>query len=387
MNYIKNKLLLIILVCYLFIAIIFKSNNNIIYTNVINPLFWLSMLIYLIWYLKSDYIRFSGNRKYFLCVTIISCMHIILYFYLGFIFGFGKSPYSHEIFAILKNIFIQVLPIISIEILRSVLANENKNNKLVVVFATILLILLEIDYSMLYSLISNKEDLFKYICGSIIPLISYSSLFMYLTLKGGYILPLLFRLLDKFTVLLLPILPNIDWFINGSICLLSSLLIYILFKYKLTKQKIDVRKKQQTSFAKFSYTVTLIFSVTLICFMLGFFKYQAISILSNSMVPTFNRGDVVIFQKLDNNSNINNGDIIVYSIEEQNIVHRVVNIIKENDNILYQTKGDSNNMPDTDLVQINQIQGIYVFRIKYLGFPSVLLYDFFNNSDSKVQIQ
>ena len=114
--------------------------------------------------------------------------------------------------------------------------------------------------------------------------------------------------------------------------------------------------------------------------MLGLFKYEPITILSNSMAPVFNRGDVVIFKKIDENelNNIPKGSIIVYSTENKNIAHRIVNIIKNGNTVLYQTRGDNNNSPDTNLVKSDQIHGVYTFNIKYLGFPSIWLYDYFN---------
>ncbi len=76
--------------------------------------------------------------------------------------------------------------------------------------------------------------------------------------------------------------------------------------------------------------------------------------------------------------NIQKGQIIVYAVGEKNIAHRVVNVIRQNEKVQYQTKGDNNNAPDMNLVKTEQIQGVYVFHIKYLGFPSIWLYDYFN---------
>ena len=119
----------------------------------------------------------------------------------------------------------------------------------------------------------------------------------------------------------------------------------------------------------------------LICFSLGLLKYEPITILSNSMAPMFNKADIVVYKKLNREelNNIKNNSIIIYTVENKNIIHRVINVIKENDIVRYQTKGDNNNVPDTKLVETNQIKGIYVFHIKYLGIPSVLLYEYINN--------
>ncbi len=356
------------------------------FENILNPIFWLFILVYLIWYIKSSYIKFNTNRKYLIYMIILSSVHIIIFFYLGFIFGFSKSPYNHDILSILKNIIIKILPIVGIEVLRSVLATKNSKNKILLVSITILFILIEINYTVLFNLFSNKEDLFKYICSTILPLIATNILYTYLTLKGSYSLVLIYRLYKELVVLLLPIFPNIDWFTIGSLCILSPTLVYLLFKYKFIKEKKDIRQKKKNFFEKISYAITLIFLISLICFMLGLFQYEPISILSNSMFPSFERGDVVIFKKLNDDElkKITENTIIIYSVGNQNIAHRVINIIEKNNTTLYQTKGDSNNVSDTNLVTINQIKGVYTFHLKYIGFPSIWLYDYFHKENSKI---
>ena len=314
-------------------------------------------------------------------MVIIASIHIVIYFYLGFILGFSKSPYNHNIKSILKNLFIQILPVISIEVVRSVILIRNKKNKFLLLITTIILILVEIKYNTLLSLFSNKEELFKYICEKIFPLIFCSFLYTYLALKGSYSLPLVYRLFKESINLLLPILPDIDWFVRGTVPIISSVIVYTLYKYKFTKEDKDFRKKKENILSKLSYTITLMLAISLVCFMLGFFKYEPIAILSNSMSPTFSRADVVIYKKLkeDELNELPNNSIIIYTLGKQNIAHRIVDIVKDEKNTRYQTKGDRNNMYDPNIVEVNQIKGIYVFHIKYIGYPSVWLYEFFNN--------
>lgn len=373
---------------YTFTTIFLSINNNIIYTNIINPIFWSGIIIYLLWYMKNYYIRMSSNKKYLLYIIIISCVHVMVYFYLGFVFGFSKSPYNYKIATILKNIFIYIIPIIGIEMTRGILVIQNKSNKPVIFFLTTILILININYNALLDLAYNKELLFQYICSYIFPSISAGILYTYLTLIGSYLLPLTLRIFYRLAITFLPTLPNIDWFVIGSLGILSPFIIYMLFKFKLTKEKNTIKKKHHifsNTFPKISYMVTLILAITLICFMLGVFKYEPIVILSNSMESTFCRGDAVIYKKLTDSElkQIPLYSIIVYTIGEQNVAHRIVSITKENDTVFYQTKGDSNNVPDTHLVTPNQIKGIYSFKIKYIGFPSVWLYNYFNSENIK----
>ena len=380
MKNLKNKNLIIIIIVYIFITMYLINKDYILYKNIINPIFYGSMLLYIIWDSKNNYIRFTTNKRYLKYMIIISCVHVLIYFYLGFFLGFSKSPYSHKLIDILKNIAIQIIPVIGIEVIRNIIIITNKNNKYVLVIVTILFILVEINYNTLINNYSNKMELFKYTCEKIFPLIACNILYTYLSLKGSYSLPLTYRLFKEGVNIFLPIIPNVDWFIKGSVPIISSVIVYVLYQYKITKEEIDLRKKKETFFAKITYFIAIILAITLICFMLGIFKYQPITILSSSMNPKFGVGDVVIFKKLSNSEleNISNGSIIVYSVNEQNIVHRVVNAVNIDNKVFYQTKGDNNNSPDLNLVEVKQIKGAYVFHIKYIGFPSVWLYYFFN---------
>lgn len=381
MRYIKNKELLVIIAIYLCATIILQIVDTAFYTNIVNPIFWFFVLFYLICDAKKNHIRSNRNNRYLTYMIIISCMYVIAYFYIGFIFGFSKSPYNHDILAILKNVTIQMLPVIGIEVARWVIVVRNKNNKILLSVITILLILIEIKYNTLINLSSNKENIFKHICGVILPQVAYGVLFTYLALKTSYSLNLVFRIFSELEVLLLPILPDINWFINGSIGVILPVLIYVLFRYNFIQEKKDIEIKPKKIFAKMSYVITLILSITLVCFMLGIFKYEPIAILSNSMIPTFSRGDAIIFKKMSDSQlkEIPENSIIIYKVGEQNIAHRVVNVIEKNGTILYQTKGDNNNSADINLVEINQIKGVYAFHIKYIGFPSVWLYDYFHS--------
>ena len=126
---------------------------------------------------------------------------------------------------------------------------------------------------------------------------------------------------------------------------------------------------------------------TLVAFMLGAFKCEPVTIVSNSMLPTYSRGDVIIYEKMssDDLKKLEKNSIIVYRVENQMVAHRVVNVIQDNGTIKFQTKGDNNNGPDTDLVAINQVVGVYRLHLKYIGYPSVWLNDFFNDEEAVVE--
>lgn len=98
------------------------------------------------------------------------------------------------------------------------------------------------------------------------------------------------------------------------------------------------------------------------------FGIQAYTVLSNSMQPAFQTGDIIITRKMDA-TDIQVDDVITFRQSDNRfITHRVNAIQKEQDTISFQTKGDANNTIDKELVPIAAITGKKVFHIPYAGY-------------------
>ncbi len=92
------------------------------------------------------------------------------------------------------------------------------------------------------------------------------------------------------------------------------------------------------------------------------FGIKTAIVLTGSMEPTLNIDDFVILRELKGRVNVN--DIVSYKRpgEKTEVLHRVVRVDK---NIVI-TKGDANNKED-DPIDVMQITGVYVRKVKYLG--------------------
>ncbi len=85
-------------------------------------------------------------------------------------------------------------------------------------------------------------------------------------------------------------------------------------------------------------------------------------VLSNSMAPTFYRGDLLIVQGVDDPSQVRVGDIIIFRNPTRNpaypqIVHRVIDRKLENGRWFFVTKGDANSIQDQWLLPEDHIIG------------------------------
>lgn len=101
-----------------------------------------------------------------------------------------------------------------------------------------------------------------------------------------------------------------------------------------------------------------------------------VAVESNSMVPTFSAGDILVLQGVPGNS-LKVGDIIVFSPgqDQTPVVHR---IIAMNPDGTFQTRGDANNgqLPFERRIEVSQIHGKAMLIIPYLGWLKIGMMQF-----------
>ncbi len=101
----------------------------------------------------------------------------------------------------------------------------------------------------------------------------------------------------------------------------------------------------------------------------SFLGIKTYVIISGSMEPKINIGDMVIAKNIKNEEEaISVGDIIAFRKGESVITHRIVRIEKDENEILrITTKGDNNNTNDRETILINNIEGKVITVIPKIG--------------------
>ena len=106
----------------------------------------------------------------------------------------------------------------------------------------------------------------------------------------------------------------------------------------------------------------------------SFLGIKTYVIVSGSMKPEYNVGDIVIVKKAKE-ENINKGDIISYRDGQAVVTHRVIEEKEVNGHTKFKTKGDNNNTEDIHEVTINLIEGKVVGKVSKVGNLSIMLQD------------
>ncbi len=98
--------------------------------------------------------------------------------------------------------------------------------------------------------------------------------------------------------------------------------------------------------------------------------FTPLAVQSDSMSPTFNKGDLIFIHKCDT-SQLEVGDIVTFHTIIDNEyalnTHRIATIDEVNGMRSFTTKGDNNDVVDTHVISDGDIVGKYLFAVPHLG--------------------
>lgn len=307
-------------------------------------------------------------------VIEIICYGLIIYF-LGLFLGFNRGYNINSAQKFFANFLPTVLLSIIVELLRFlIVAPLHKSKRSVVIFTTLTtLMYLLIELSTMVP--SNPEQIFVFTYVTFIPILAREALSSFIVLRVGLLPDLVYRLSLLLYPYILPIVPNLGDYLSA---VSGVVLPFVIF---LSVNKYSTTSEENRRGAKVNYrplvALTLIIITILVTLTSGIFKHQLIAIASDSMRPTFSRGDAVLIEKL-NASEIKIGDILVFRRDGRIVTHRATSVELRDGTYYFTTRGDANSDPDSSEVSDQQVIGRVLLVGKYIGYPTVLLNEIFN---------
>ncbi|MBR2241315.1 MAG: signal peptidase I [Clostridia bacterium] len=341
-------------------------------TRIVNFIIWIALALISI-PIENDHTRFKGKKEKIKTTLIIVIIYYILYFLLGLILGYKKSPYGRSIFIILKNLIYIVGLIAMQDYVRTKVMN-NQRKKINYVVFTMIFVLLRLDYSEGIAVFSSGEKIFEYIASVIVPEIAKGCVCSYLAISGGTWLVYAYSIPVALFQVLTPIFPDLDWFMKSIFDIMISLILFLYNNYEHTIKTTRMTRKEKKKNNPIKQIPAILALLFVVAFIGGFLPAKPVAVMSYSMVPTFSRGAVVISVKVnqDKLEKLQIGDILHYRAENGEVIHRIIDIKKDkNGKLIFQTKGDNNNTPDSKWVEEEQVIGCVKLYIPYIGYPSV----------------
>lgn len=97
------------------------------------------------------------------------------------------------------------------------------------------------------------------------------------------------------------------------------------------------------------------------------FGYKPFIVLSGSMETEIKKGDLIIVEVTDP-ATLKVDDVIAFRDAQETVTtHRIIEIVEKDGETYFITKGDNNDSQDQNLVEFDDVEGIYVTRIPGVG--------------------
>ena len=351
----KDKFKIYSLECLLLIILIFALFMPNIFTRVRLAILLLVYMVLARTVIKKRITTSIYKKDVTLTLVLFGIIYLVFFYTMGIFVGFYKNILAFRFSSIYRYIIPTIIIITTSEILRNIFLTQEKA-KLSKIFATISMILIDlIVYVNIYT-ISSREAFAKVVGYSFFASISCNLLYNYISSRYGTKGIIIYRLITVLYVYIVPFIPDVYIFFRSIFGIIYPYFIYLILEYSFKKRSIAMEYMDSKK-----RIVNLGISTV---------------VSSGSMTGTLNIGDVVLFEnyKLQR---INADDIIIFNRDDVKLVHRVVKITFTNGEYRYYTKGDANQDLDEGYVTKKDLAGVVKLRIKYIGYPSILLRDMF----------
>lgn len=345
----------------------------------VEPIIWGVMSLLIVYAIPKKHIKGQVKHKQTVYIWAFNAavVFIIMSLIAGFFDGFGKSPYDHSLMGILQNSIIIGSALVGQELVRDYVLKSTlgRESKWPIPLMIGLMTFINLPLVQLTNM-TGSQDVMIFVANIFLPTLSENMLATYLVVYAGPVASVIYLGLVEAFEWLSPILPDLSWLTKGMIGMsvpIGALIMISQAYMKLTGHFKAYREKETKVYEWLPVTVTCVF---IIWFTVGVFPIYPSAIATGSMKPGINPGDVVLVKKLQDRADIEAlqiGDIIQFKKESILVNHRIIDIVEEEDEMKYRTKGDNNSAQDADLVAAEDIKGTIVEVIPKIGWPTLIL--------------
>jgi signal peptidase len=350
--------------------------NRIWSTYLILPVTWLLLFIGTLKLLSPARTPRERVRQDFLILALTGGIsQLVAYVFGGVFSSFGESPYTFTLLGISRNLFLVTATLLGMEFSRAWLIRRmgSKHTWSAVVFVGLVFTVIAVPWNALTSL-RLETDSIAYLTGTFFPLLAENLLATRLAHAGGPLASLLYRGILQLFWWFSPVIPDLQWTFRGLIGIIVPLLLLVAagrLESSLVKRP---RIRMQPGFlATAGWLMAALAGVCIIWFSVGLFPLKPALIASGSMRPYMEVGDVAVMADFTED-NIQVGDVIqIRRTENENIIHRVIEIQETENGRVFVTKGDANEDPDIYPAAAIAVTGKNVFIIPKVGWLAVLV--------------
>ena len=358
----KQMLINIVLTMFLLVCTLFHLIEKKYFTAVIITLIagFLSVIFKTKRTIKPNY------KKISILLLIFAILYIAFYYMFGLYSGFTKSSILLNFQSVVKYIIPTVIIIIALEIVRDrLLLSKSKYSFLFIVLITSL-----VDFSIynnIYNL-SNANGFLSFIGLIILTSFVNNIFYTYISKNYGMRPVIVYKMITILYIYFIPISVSLYSYFRIFLRLIYPLIMYLYIDkyYDLDKyRKSNKIEKVDAIYLGISTLLMFSFIALVSCQ----FYYGLLVIGSESMSGSIEKGDAILYKNMK--KGIKEGDVIVFKRDNIRVVHRVISVKNINHQIRLYTKGDTNPTMDDGYVTEDTLVGKVMFKIKYIGLPSL----------------
>ena len=321
--------------------------------------------------IKKRSIHSIYKKQVLLIVSVIALVLVMVYYLSGMKFGFFKNPYGLNV----GNFFKFFLPISAIiictEMIRAVFMAQG--DKVATAFCYLFGVVGEMLIVSNVSSVTSFNRFIDLVAGALFPALLSNLLYNYLSKRYGMLPNISFRCITTLYAYLFTIVSGVSDSIVNFFKLLIPIAIYIFIGSLYEKKKryaLDNRSRLRRVLSITLTVSALVIMSGTVMLISNQFKYGSLVIATESMTGELNKGDIVIFERYENQT-VTEGQVIVFEKYGTTVVHRVVDIEIINGNARYYTKGDANEDMDAGFITKSDIRGFAQKKLPLLGYPTL----------------
>ena len=345
----------------------------------LNVCIWIgiSLLILYIFPRKSVKGRHRHKHTVYIWAFNTAVAVIVIDIGMGVLGGLGTSPYDHSLMGILQNFILIGSSLVGQEMIRSYILDSfmSKKEKWIIPVMIGFMTCFSITLVQIQN-ISSVEGLMNFCAMTLLPVLGKNMLATYFASYAGAGASIIFLGGLEAFEWLSPILPDLTWLMKGvlGIGVPTGALIILSQAYAKLTGEFKAHRDKETKV--YEWLPVTVISVLTIWFIVGVFPIFPSAIATGSMKPLIDPGDVVLVRKVQEQADIDAlqvGDIIQFKRDNVLVNHRIIEIVEEDNQTKYRTKGDNNSGRDADLVEAQDIKGTIVEVIPKIGWPTLIL--------------
>lgn len=377
-NKLKTLILEIVIILVFFITLFFHNTiSRWTITLIITTCFIVCYKL-----LKNRKTKSHHKKIATILMVLFGSVYLGILYLMGLYYGYVQSKILLNLNTIMNIILPISIMIITSEIMRNILISQEVNltiNKkeinispkltfIIMVLADILMYTETID-------LTNLDSVLTAIGYVLFASIANNLLFNYLTIRYDYNGIIVYKLMTSLYSYIIPLIPEVYMFMMTFYKMICAYILYIVMEKLFSKNDfvISYTEKRRLFIGN---TIIVIITTLIIMLVSCEFKYGIMVIGSGSMTGTINKGDAVIYEEYKEQP-IQNGQVIIFDYNNIKAVHRVIKIVNVNGENRYYTKGDANKEQDEGYITKREICGLVKIKIKYIGFPTLLVKEIF----------